>query len=134
MRLFINRYHAVCFIFFKLDYISFNIDTTNINFFKFRNLSNTMFWINNIIFNFVISFFSFLLLDFFYFRLYLICFWNSQIFYFSFNRCFWRFYIFFIFNYFRWNFFCFFNNYFFYFFRFNYFLFFILFLINVNCL
>ena len=74
MRLFIYRHHSIGFIFFKFNNICLNINSTNINFFKFSNLAYPMFWINNMIFNFIFSFFSFLLFNFFYFRFNFICF------------------------------------------------------------
>ena len=47
MRLFIDWNHSIGLIFFKFYNISFNINSTYIYFLKFSDLTNTMFWINN---------------------------------------------------------------------------------------
>ena len=64
MRLFIDWYHTVSFVFFKLYNVGFNIYPTYIYFFKFCNLPYTVFRIYNIIFNLIFPFFRIL---FFYF-------------------------------------------------------------------
>ena len=61
----------------KFYNICFNINSTDIDFFKFSNLAYSMFWINNIVLDLILPFFSFLFFDFFYFRLYLVTFRNS---------------------------------------------------------
>ena len=74
MRLLIYRNHTIGFVFFKFKNISLNINSTNINFFKLCNLANTMFWVNNVIFNFIFFFFCFLFFNLFNLRFNLITF------------------------------------------------------------